>query len=70
MSESPSVLVVEDDYLLAAVLEKALTDAGFVTDIVSSGEQALAIVSGGTIKPGALVTDVRQRERVGTCKAN
>jgi DNA-binding response OmpR family regulator len=52
------VLVVEDEFFLAANLEKALTDAGLVTDIVPSGEEALALLFDGTTTHSALVTDV------------
>ena len=61
MSELPSVLVIEDEYFLQADLEKALTEAGFATEIVSSGEEALTLFIGGTITCQALVTDVRLR---------
>ena len=64
LSEPPSVLVVEDEYFLAADLEQALTDAGFVTDIVWSGEEALTLFIGGTITHRALVTDARLRGSV------
>ena len=59
MSEERSVLLVEDEYYLAADLEEALTNAGFATDVVSSGEEALTLYIGGTITYRALVTDVR-----------
>ena len=58
MSEQVSVLVVEDEFFLAADLEQVLIDAGFVTDIAFSGEDALALLIGGTITHSALVTDV------------
>ena len=64
MSETLSLLVVEDEYLLALDLEKALTDAGFAASIVCSGEEALALFIGGTIPYRALVTDVRLRGSV------
>ena len=61
MLERPSVLVIEDEYLLQADLERVLENAGFGTDIVSSGEEALTLFVGGKIKCAALVTDVRLR---------
>ena len=36
VSELPLLLVIEDEYLLQADIEKVLTDAGFTTDIVSA----------------------------------
>jgi DNA-binding response OmpR family regulator len=58
VSELPSILVIEDEYFLQADLEKVLTDAGFATDIVSSGEEALTLLMSGTKHPNLLVTDV------------
>jgi CheY-like chemotaxis protein len=59
--ELPSILVVEDEYLLAIDLEETLTQAGFAADIASSGEEALALFMNGTSTYRALVTDVRLR---------
>ena len=59
MSGLPLILVIEDEYLLQADLENVLTDAGFDTAIVSSGEEALTLLMGGTKRPSVLVTDVR-----------
>jgi len=59
LSEPPLVLVVEDEYFLQADLEKALTGAGFAAAMVSSGEEALTLLIGGTNIYRALVTDVR-----------
>ena len=64
MSELPLILVIEDEYFLQADLEKALTDAGFATDIVSSGEEALTLLMDGNKRPNALVTDVRLAGRL------
>jgi len=58
VSELPLILVIEDEYFLQADLEQVLTDAGFATDIVSSGEEALTLLMDGTKRPSALVTDV------------
>ena len=58
MTELPLILVIEDEYFLQADVEKVLTDAGFATDIVSSGEEALTLLMDGTKRPNALVTDV------------
>ena len=58
MSELPLILVIEDEYFLQTDLEQVLTDAGFATDIVSSGEEALTLLMDGTKRPSALVTDV------------
>jgi len=74
LSELRSVLLVEDEYFLAADLEEALTDAGFATDVVSSGEEALTLFAGGGDDQlqgvGYRYSSARQRERVGGCKAD
>jgi CheY-like chemotaxis protein len=64
VSELPLILVIEDEYLLQADVEKVLTDAGFATDIVSSGEEALTLLMDGTKRPSALVTDVKLAGRL------
>ncbi len=64
MSELPLILVIEDEYFLQADLEKVLTDAGFATDIVSSGEEALTLLMAGTKHPNVLVTDVKLAGRL------
>ena len=58
MSESPLILVVEDEYPLQGVVEEALIDGGFETDILSSGEEALTLFRGRVKNYRALVTDV------------
>ena len=64
MYELPLLLVIEDEYLLQADIEKVLTDAGFTTDIVSSGEEALTLLMDGTRRPSALITDVKLAGRL------
>jgi DNA-binding response OmpR family regulator len=64
MSEMPLVLAIEDEYLLQADIEKALTDGGFAVEIVFSGEEALTLFMSGTKSYRALVTDVRLGTRL------
>jgi DNA-binding response OmpR family regulator len=64
VSELPLILVIEDEYFLQEDLEKALADAGFASDILSSGEEALTLLMGGLKRPNALVTDVRLKGRL------
>jgi len=52
------ILVIEDEYLLMTEVDRALTDGGFATDMVSSGEEALALFMGGDRSYNALVTGV------------
>jgi DNA-binding response OmpR family regulator len=64
VSDVPLILVVEDEYPLQGILEDALAEAGFETDILSSAEEALTLCMGGTKKYKALVTDVRLMGRL------
>ena len=58
MSELPLILVVEDEYALQGVVEDALIEGGFDTQILSSGEEALTLFKGKIKEYRALVTDV------------
>jgi DNA-binding response OmpR family regulator len=58
VSELPLILVIEDEYALQGVVEDALTEGGFETDILSSGEEALTLFKGKVKEYRALVTDV------------
>jgi len=64
VSEVPLILVVEDDYLLQGVVEDALTDGGFASDILSSAEEALTLFKGKTKNYKALVADVNLKGRL------
>ena len=59
MTELPLILVIEDEYLVQRDVERALTDGGFATEAVFSGEEGLSLFMGGTRNYSALVTDVR-----------
>ncbi|WP_371259867.1 response regulator [Bradyrhizobium sp. WSM3983] len=58
MSEQPSILIVEDEYPLQGVLEMALAEAGFTSDILASGEEAITVFVARGKHHKALVTDV------------
>jgi DNA-binding response OmpR family regulator len=62
--ELPLILVVEDEYPLQGVVEEALIDGGFETDILSSGEEALTLFRGRVKNYRALVTDVSLKGRI------
>jgi DNA-binding response OmpR family regulator len=59
--QQPLILVVEDEYPLQAVVEEALIEAGFTTDILSSAEEALTLFKSGVKEYRALVADVNLR---------
>lgn len=58
MTDSPLILVVEDEYPLQGIVETSLIDGGFAADILSSGEEALTLFRGRIKNYRALVTDV------------
>jgi DNA-binding response OmpR family regulator len=58
MNESPLIFVIEDEYVIQGMVADALTEAGFETNIFSSGEEALTLYRGGLKNCKALVTDV------------
>ena len=64
MSEVPVVMVVEDEYDLQGLIEEALVEGGFDTDIISSGEEALTLFRGRLKNYKALVTDVALKGRL------
>lgn len=64
VSELPVVMVVEDEYDLQGIIEEALVEGGFETDILSSGEEALTLFRGRLKNYKALVTDVGLKGRL------
>jgi DNA-binding response OmpR family regulator len=64
MNELPVILVIEDEDSIQTVVEEALTEGGFATDVVASGEEALTLFSGGLRSYKALVTDVGLKGRL------
>jgi len=57
-------MVVEDEYDLQGLIEEALAEGGFDTDILSSGEEALTLFRGRLKNYKALVTDVALKGRL------
>jgi len=57
-------MVVEDEYDLQGIIEEALVEGGFETDLLSSGEEALTLFRGGVKNYKALVTDVGLKGRL------
>ena len=51
------VLVVEDDQVIQAMIEEALSDGGFGSAITASGEEAITLLNGDH-KYRAVVTDI------------
>lgn len=64
MSESPTILIVEDDGSVQEIVEDALTDAGFESAIAASGEEAVVLLNSGTANYRGLVTDINLKGRM------
>ena len=64
MDELPVILVIEDEDLIQSVIEEALAEGGFATDVVASGEEALNLFKGGAREYKALVTDIGLKGRL------
>ena len=58
MTDVIRILVVEDDQLIQAMVEEALSDGGFGTAIAASGEEAVTLVQGDKSAYRAVVTDI------------
>jgi DNA-binding response OmpR family regulator len=52
------ILVVEDDQLIQAMVEEALSDGGFGSAITASGEEAISRLQGTENHYRALITDI------------
>jgi DNA-binding response OmpR family regulator len=46
VDELPVIFVIKDEYAIQGIVEDALTEGGFATDILSSGEEALTLFRG------------------------
>src|SRR5882672_7395797 len=64
VDELPVILVIEDEYAVQGIVEQALIDGGFATDILSSGEEALTLFRSGLKNYKALVADVSLKGRL------
>lgn len=57
MEVAITVLIVEDDLLIQALIEDALSDGGFESVITGSGEEAIALLN-GDLEFRAVITDI------------
>ncbi|PDT91661.1 response regulator [Bradyrhizobium sp. Y36] len=58
VTELPTILVIEDDEAIQAIVEDALTEGGFAVATAQTGEEAIALLRGEIVSYRALVTDV------------
>ena len=59
-----SVLVIEDDQLIQAMVEEALSEGGFEATVTASGEEAIALLQADKSRYRAVVTDINLIGRV------
>jgi DNA-binding response OmpR family regulator len=52
------ILVVEDDFLIQDLVQGALSEGGFESEVASSGEEAVTLLQGDESNYRALVTDI------------
>jgi CheY-like chemotaxis protein len=62
--ELPTILVIEDDDAIQAIVDEALTEAGYHAAIAPSGEEAVTLLQGNKDKYKGLVTDISLRGRI------
>jgi DNA-binding response OmpR family regulator len=55
-AKEPTILVVDDDEPIQDVLVEALTEAGFVSKVASTGEEAIMQLNAGKFR--ALIIDI------------
>jgi DNA-binding response OmpR family regulator len=58
LSDAVKILVVEDDQLIQAMVEEALSDGGFAAALTPSGEEAITLLQADKSKYRAVVTDI------------
>ena len=58
------ILVVEDDQDVQAIVEEALSEAGFEISIAATGEEAITLLKGNSGSYRALVTDINLIGRI------
>jgi CheY-like chemotaxis protein len=59
--ELPIILVIEDEPLIQSIVEETLSDGGFESAVVASGEEAVTLLKGHKGKYRALLTDIHLR---------
>ena len=60
LNDAVEILVVEDDQLIQAMVEQALSDGGFELALTASGEEAIGLLQDARSKYRAVVTDINR----------
>ena len=58
LNDAVTILVVEDDQLIQAMVEDALSDGGFGSAVTASGEEAISLLKSSASRYRAVVTDI------------
>jgi hypothetical protein len=58
LNDAVKILVVEDDQLIQAMVEEALSDGGFASALAASGEEAIMLLQDDKSKYRAVVTGI------------
>lgn len=52
------ILIIEDEFIIQEMVQGALSEGGFETEITASGEEAMTLLEDGNGKYRALITDI------------
>ena len=58
LNDAVKILVIEDDQLIQAMVEEALSEGGFASALTASGEEAITLLRDNKSKYRAIVTDI------------
>jgi DNA-binding response OmpR family regulator len=58
LNDAITILVVEDEELIQAMVEEALSDGGFASALTASGEEAISLLQDDNSRYRAVVTDI------------
>lgn len=58
MDDVVTILVIEDDQLIQAMVQEALSEGGFEATVTASGEEAVALLHANRSQYRAVVTDI------------
>ena len=58
MDDVVTILVIEDDQLIQAMVQEALSEGGFEATVTASGEEAVALLHANKSQYRAVVTDI------------
>jgi DNA-binding response OmpR family regulator len=64
VTELPTILIIEDDDAIQGLVADALSEGGFDTATVKSGEEAVTLLKSGLATYQAVVTDINLLGRI------